>query len=75
MTRSQEVLRHIGTAARGIEIAPWFNPIVAPGGEHEVIVLDVVNRHQELDSFDMENWTVALNRLAARVCAASFEQS
>ncbi len=35
----------------------------------------VVNRHQELDSSDVENWTVALNRLAARVCAASLEQS
>jgi hypothetical protein len=32
-----------------------------------------VKRHQELDSFDVENWTVMSNRLAARVCAASLE--
>ncbi len=34
-----------------------------------------VKRHQELDSSDVENWTVVSNCLAARVCAASFEFS
>jgi hypothetical protein len=44
MDRREEILRHIGAGTRGIEVAPWFKPIIPPGGEREVVVLDVFDR-------------------------------
>ena len=44
MKRSQHILRHIAPGARGIEVAPWHSPIVAPGGPRDVVVLDVFDR-------------------------------
>jgi len=44
LDRRQVILRHIGTGTRGIEIAPWFKPIVPPDGERDVVVLDVFDR-------------------------------
>jgi hypothetical protein len=44
MERSQEVLRYIRTGTHGIEVAPWFSPIVPRGGERSVLVLDVFDR-------------------------------
>jgi SAM-dependent methyltransferase len=42
--RGQQLLRYIGVGTRGIEIAPWFKPVVPPDGEREVVVLDVFDR-------------------------------
>jgi SAM-dependent methyltransferase len=42
--RNRELLRHIGPGARGIEVAPWLNPIIPPGGERSVVVLDRLDR-------------------------------
>jgi predicted SAM-dependent methyltransferase len=44
LDRQQEILRHIGAGTRGIEVAPWYKPIVPRGGEREVVVLDVFDR-------------------------------
>ena len=44
MDRQQEILRYIGTGTRGIEVAPWFNPIITPGQNREVVVLDLFDR-------------------------------
>ena len=42
--RRQLILRYIAAGTRGIEIAPWFKPVVPPHGEREAIVLDVFDR-------------------------------
>jgi predicted SAM-dependent methyltransferase len=42
--RRQEILRYIDPGTRGIEIAPWFNPILSPRGDREVVVLDIFDR-------------------------------
>lgn len=44
MDRRQEILRHIAPGTRGIEVAPWHNPIVPPGGARAAVVLDVFDR-------------------------------
>ncbi len=44
MDRRHEILQHIAPGTRGIEVAPWHSPIVAPGGERAVVVLDVFDR-------------------------------
>lgn len=44
MDRREEILRHIGIGTRGIEVAPWHNPIIPTGGERQVVVLDVLDR-------------------------------
>jgi SAM-dependent methyltransferase len=44
MDRRLEILRHIAPGTRGIEVAPWHSPIVPPGGERAVVVLDVLDR-------------------------------
>jgi SAM-dependent methyltransferase len=44
MDRRQEILRHIAPGTRGIEVAPWHNPIVLPGGEHAAVALDLFDR-------------------------------
>ena len=43
-TRRQEILRHIGTGTCGIEVAPWFKPIIPRGEERKVVVLDLFDR-------------------------------
>ncbi len=44
MDRRQEILRRIAPGTRGIEVAPWHSPIVPPGGDRAVVVLDVFDR-------------------------------
>lgn len=44
MDRKQAILSYIGADAHGIEIAPWFNPIVTPGCNRTAVVLDVFDR-------------------------------
>lgn len=44
MDRRQEILRPIRPGTRGIEIAPWFNPLIPPGGDRTAVVLDVFDR-------------------------------
>jgi SAM-dependent methyltransferase len=44
LDRWREILRYIGTGTRGIEVAPWYKPLVPRGSEREVVVLDVFDR-------------------------------
>lgn len=44
LDRWQEILRYIGTGTRGIEVAPWYKPLISRGGDREVVVLDVFDR-------------------------------
>ena len=44
LDRWQEILRYIGTGTRGIEVAPWYKPLIPRGGERNVVVLDVFDR-------------------------------
>ena len=44
MDRRQEILKFVRKGARGIEVAPWHNPIVPPDTGYEVVVLDVFDR-------------------------------
>ena len=44
MNRSQEMLRYIAAGTRGIEVAPWFKPVVPLDGTRQVVVLDVFDR-------------------------------
>lgn len=41
MTREQTILKHIDIGRQGIEVAPYFRPIVAKREGHPVLVLDV----------------------------------
>jgi hypothetical protein len=41
MTREQTILKYIDIRKQGIEVAPYFRPIVAKGDGHPVLVLDV----------------------------------
>jgi SAM-dependent methyltransferase len=56
MDRRQEILRHIAPGTRGIEVAPWHNPIVPPGGERAVVVLDVFDRATLLARAEADAW-------------------
>jgi SAM-dependent methyltransferase len=47
LDRQQEILRYIKGDTRGIEIAPWFNPILPAGSGHDVVVLDIFD-HADL---------------------------
>ena len=44
MSRQQEILRFIPPGTRGIEIAPWHNPIVPAGGDRQAVALDILDR-------------------------------
>jgi SAM-dependent methyltransferase len=54
MDRRKEILQHIGTGKRGIEVAPWHNPLVPAGGDREVVVLDVFDRPTLLTRAEMD---------------------
>lgn len=54
MTLRQQVLRHITPGMRGIEVAPWFNPIVPPNRAYEVVVLDIFDRPTLLERAELD---------------------
>ena len=41
MSRAQMILKHIDIREHGVEVAPYFNPLVAKSDGHPVLVLDV----------------------------------
>jgi SAM-dependent methyltransferase len=49
LDRWQEILKYIGTSASGIEVAPWFKPIIPRGGGRQVVVLDLFDRSTLID--------------------------
>ncbi len=59
----------------GAEVGPLLDQVETSVASFTADGAYDVKRHQELDSSDMENWTVTSNRLTTCVCAGTFEKS
>jgi SAM-dependent methyltransferase len=46
MERREEILRFVRTGQTGVEIGPWFNPLVPKSQGYNTLVLDVFDRTQ-----------------------------